>query len=134
MILCRWPQKSEMPKERDVAADQLALIASKIAAAPIVQPLPFAGAALAGFHQLADQRRWLVARRIQRPRHGARGVVEDVEPAIVDELAQAHRRIARPEARAHRAGDVLRRRHALLHQARRLVRSEERRVGKESAY
>src|SRR3982751_5735347 len=107
MVLCRWPQKSEMPKERDVAADQLALITSKIAATPIVQPLSFARAALARFHQLTDQRRRLVSRRVQRTRHGARGVVQDVEAAVVDELAQAHRRVPRPEACAYRPIDVL---------------------------
>src|SRR5581483_11667767 len=55
--LGRRAQQPEMPEEADVAADELALVGGEVAAAPVVQPLSFAGAALAFLHEPGDERR-----------------------------------------------------------------------------
>src|SRR5262249_11115490 len=87
----------------------------------VEEPAARLGPELLALHLLLDQTRRLVACLAGDPRHELARAIEDVHAAPVDELEDADAGIPEPESSADGAVDLLRRRHALLDEANRLV-------------
>src|SRR5690348_3266528 len=99
---------------RQRAREDVAPICRNVATGVVVKTAAGLQAELVGGHVRADDRRRRVTRRVDRRRHLAARMVEDVDAADVDELDDAERREAQAETEARRLVDLFGARGTLL--------------------